>query len=278
QPALLHALRGAGAPRAARAYLRLRSRRQQRRPQERPLPARPRRPHLGHRQRPLLQRRPQAAHGALGLRRRSAPRRRARGPATAREAGTPRRAHGPAGRRGVPDARDGRAAAGPARAVPGLRLGRPRFRRRPGARNQSLGRVGCVVSDLEALRERLTAAEKWLTGTRYTHKAEKNHADVTCPWGNRLRLHRPGSDFGFMTLGMPYVEFPVPTGHADGIARFYREVMDAPARLEHDNGGAVARVQVGPGQSLRFRETSDDIRPYDGYHIAVYVPDFGRAR
>jgi hypothetical protein len=67
----------------------------------------------------------------------------------------------------------------------------------------------------------------------------------------------------------------VPTGHADGIARFYREVMDAPSRLEQDNGGAVARVQVGPGQSLRFRETSDDIRPYDGYHIAVYVTDFG---
>ena len=78
-----------------------------------------------------------------------------------------------------------------------------------------------------------------------------------------------------MTLGMPYVEFPVPTGHADGIARFYREVMDATARLEQDNGSAVARVQVGHGQSLRFRETSDDIRPYDGYHIAVYITDFG---
>jgi len=81
--------------------------------------------------------------------------------------------------------------------------------------------VGCVVSDFDALPERLTAAEKWLTGTKYTHKVEKNHADVTCPWGNRIRLHRAGSDFGFMTLGMPYVEFPVPTGHADGIARFY---------------------------------------------------------
>jgi len=78
-----------------------------------------------------------------------------------------------------------------------------------------------------------------------------------------------------MTLGMPYVEFPVPTGHADGIARFYREVMDAPARLEQDNGSAVARVQVGPRQSLRFRETTDEIRQYDGYHIAVYITDFG---
>jgi hypothetical protein len=156
-----------------------------------------------------------------------------------------------------------------------INLGRSQFHLPTGAPNQSRGRVGCVVSDFDALPERLTAAEKWLTGTKYTHKVEKNHADVVCPWGNRIRLHRAGADFGFMTLGMPYVEFPVPTGHADGIARFYRDVMDAPSHLEQDNGAAVARVQVGPGQSLRFRETSDDIRAYDGYHIAVYVTDFG---
>src|SRR3989454_3896052 len=136
-----------------------------------------------------------------------------------------------------------------------INLGRSQFHLPTGAPNQSRGRVGCVVSDFDALPERLTAAEKWLTGTRYTHKAEKNHADVTCPWGNRLRLHRAGSDFGFMTLGMPYVEFPVPTGHADGIARFYREVMAAPARLEQDNGSAVARVQVGDRKSTRLNSS-----------------------
>src|SRR5205823_5141753 len=85
-----------------------------------------------------------------------------------------------------------------------INLGRSQFHLPTGNPNHSRGRVGCVVSDFDALPERLTAAEKWLTGTRYTHKAEKNHADVTCPWGNRLRLHRAGSDFGFMTLGMPY--------------------------------------------------------------------------
>ena len=53
------------------AHLRLRPRRQQHRPQERPLPARARRPHLGHRQRAVLPRRVQAAHGDLGLRRRA---------------------------------------------------------------------------------------------------------------------------------------------------------------------------------------------------------------
>ena len=49
---------------------RLRHPRQQHRPQGRPRPARRRRPDLGHRQRPLLPRGVQAAHGDLGVRRR----------------------------------------------------------------------------------------------------------------------------------------------------------------------------------------------------------------
>src|SRR5262249_14534265 len=86
---------------------------------------------------------------------------------------------------------------------------------------------------------------------------------------------RAGAEFGFMTLGMPYVEVPVPSGHADGVARFYREIMGAPARLEEYHGSTTARVPVGHGQSLLVRETSEAIRPYDGYHIDAYVTDFG---
>ena len=55
---------------------RLRPPRQQRRPQERPLPARPATADLRDRQRPLLPRRAEAAHGDLGVRRRAASRRR----------------------------------------------------------------------------------------------------------------------------------------------------------------------------------------------------------
>ena len=156
-----------------------------------------------------------------------------------------------------------------------INLGRSQFHLPTGAPNQSRGRVGCVIPDFDALPERVHMAEKWLAGTKFTCKIEKNHADVTCPWGNRIRLHRAGSEYGLMTLGMPYVEFPVPKGHADGIARFYVEIMGAPARLEKKKDGVCARVQVGPGQSLIFRETTEDIRPYDGYHVAVYVTDFG---
>jgi catechol 2,3-dioxygenase-like lactoylglutathione lyase family enzyme len=156
-----------------------------------------------------------------------------------------------------------------------INLGRSQFHLPTGAPNHSRGRVGCVVADFDALPERLQAAEKWLAGTKYSYAIEKNHVDTTCPWGNRIRLHRPGGEYGYMTLGMPYVEFPVPVGHADGIARFYEEIMDAPARLQQVDGAVEARVQVGHGQVLRFRETADEIRAYDGYHIAVYITDFG---
>jgi hypothetical protein len=156
-----------------------------------------------------------------------------------------------------------------------INLGKSQFHLPTGAPNHSRGRVGTVIPDFDVLEARLEDAERWLTGTSYSYRVERDHADVTCPWGNRIRLHRAGSAFGFMTLGMPYVEFPVPDGHADGIARFYVDMMGAPARLEHHGDGAAAHVQVGAGQSLIFRETREPIRPYDGYHIAVYVSDFG---
>jgi len=127
-----------------------------------------------------------------------------------------------------------------------INLGRSQFHLPTGNPNHSRGRVGCVVSDFDALPERLHAAEKWLSGTKYTHRVEKNHADVTCPWGNRMRLHRTGADFGFMTLGMPYVEFPVPTGHADGIARFYREIFYTPACVKENGEGRAAHDEKGP--------------------------------
>jgi hypothetical protein len=76
-----------------------------------------------------------------------------------------------------------------------------------------------------------------------------------------------------MELGMPYVELPVRTGTAEGIARFYREIMDAPATVTH-NGCAAAEVKVGTSQKLIFKETDDQIAPYDGHHIAIYINDF----
>jgi len=145
----------------------------------------------------------------------------------------------------------------------------------PTARPQVLrGCVGLVVPDLEALKTRLGSVSDKLAGTRFDYAVENKHVSVTCPWGNRLRCHAPGPEWGDLTLGIPYVEFPVEPGCAQGIAAFYRAALGAPATVAPDGAGTVARVQVGVRQELRFRETREPLPSYDGHHIAIYIADF----
>jgi hypothetical protein len=134
--------------------------------------------------------------------------------------------------------------------------------------------IGIVVPDLDALTTRLGSVREKLTGTQFGCALEDKTVVVTCPWGNKLRCHAAGPEWGEMTLGIPYVEFPVPAGHAAGIARFYQQIMGAPAVVTPVGSMAQARVQVGTGQELIFRETTQEIPKFDGHHIAVYVADF----
>ncbi|MBI3077126.1 MAG: VOC family protein [Deltaproteobacteria bacterium] len=136
------------------------------------------------------------------------------------------------------------------------------------------GCVGLVVPALDALTTRLARVREPLAGTRFEYARRDKHVAVTCPWGNRLRCHAPDPEFGETTLGIAYVEFLVPQGHATGIARFYETVFGAPAAATPDGAGAAARVRVGPGQDLLFRETEEALPPYDGHHIAIYVANF----
>jgi hypothetical protein len=136
------------------------------------------------------------------------------------------------------------------------------------------GLVGVVVPDRKALLRRLAAVEKALEGTLFSFQEHNDCVATTSPWGNRIRCHEPGPRFGRITLGIPYVEFPVPAGTAAPIARFYREVMGAPARGEEDGGAPRAIVPVGPDQSLVFREAEDELPDYDGHHIQIYLADF----
>src|SRR5438046_5977380 len=122
---------------------------------------------------------------------------------------------------------------------------------RPTTRPQVLrGCVGLVVPDLEALKTRLAILADKLAGTRIGYAVENMHVSVTCPLGNRIRCHAPGPEFGDMTLGMPYVEFPVERGCAAGVAAVYRTVFRAPAVVTPDGAGAVARAQGGVQQAL----------------------------
>ena len=135
------------------------------------------------------------------------------------------------------------------------------------------GVVGLVLQHFDALPAQLESVRDELAGTQFAWSVGDKHVAVTSPWGNRLRCYAPGP-WGDLTLGMVYVEFPVQPGAADGIARFYRSVMGAPASVTREATGVVARVVVGHHQELVFRETGAPIEPYDGHHIAIYIADF----
>ncbi|MCP5151801.1 MAG: hypothetical protein H6983_09230 [Ectothiorhodospiraceae bacterium] len=136
------------------------------------------------------------------------------------------------------------------------------------------GTVGLVIPELDRLPARLAEAAAPLEGTRFAFGEEDDAVVATCPWGNRIRCHAPGPRFEDMRLGMAYVEFDVERGCADGIARFYQQVMGAPSRVESAADGDVAHVRVGRGQELVFREVDGPLADYDGHHVAIYISDF----
>jgi catechol 2,3-dioxygenase-like lactoylglutathione lyase family enzyme len=136
------------------------------------------------------------------------------------------------------------------------------------------GHTGIVVPDRAALVRRLERTRKRLEGTRFDFKEHEEFVEATCPWGNRIRCYAPDERFGRITLGIVYAEFDVPKGGADGIARFYRNVMGAKAAASVNESTRAARVEVGIGQYLTFRETDRELPPYDGHHIQIYVADF----
>ena len=139
------------------------------------------------------------------------------------------------------------------------------------------GTVGLVVPSLAELKKRLEFAGSEMkrvvpeAKTKFSWQEKDGTIEATCPWGNRVRCHAPSPEFGNTELGIVYVDFDVPQGTADGIARFYQEVMKAPARAE----GKRATVSVGRNQRLYFSETAKPLSEYDNHHIQVYIADFG---
>lgn len=135
------------------------------------------------------------------------------------------------------------------------------------------GTIGMVMPDRAGLLERLKRVKPQLKGTKFAYRPANDHVGVTCPWGNSFRIHEPGERFGRTALGIAYVEFDVPDGTAKKIARFYEEIVGAPAIVDA-KGGPAAHVQVGYKQELVYRETGRRIAPFDGHHIQIYVADF----
>lgn len=154
-----------------------------------------------------------------------------------------------------------------------INLGRQQFHLPVGEPQVLRGVTGIVVPSLAQLEARLAQIAPLLEGSRLAWQRDNGQLRVTCPWGNTLEVTEAG-DEASMPLGMPYVRFDVAPGTAAGIARFYEQVLAAPAAVVAGNEGTLARISVGAGQTLEYRETAQPLPAYDGHHIAVYVADF----
>jgi hypothetical protein len=134
------------------------------------------------------------------------------------------------------------------------------------------GTTGLVMPDRRALLERLNKVKKALDGTKFQFRESNDGVETVCPWGNRITVHEPDVErFGRVQLGMPYVRFDVRPGTAEGIARFYREVL-----VKKNGAGPEAKVQVGEQQYFYFRETDKPEAPYEGDHVQIYLVNFSR--
>ena len=134
------------------------------------------------------------------------------------------------------------------------------------------GHIGVVVPDLDGLKRRLDFIDRPMQGTAFKREEKNDHIALSCPWGNDLRAFGPS--FG-TNLGIPFAVLDVPPGSADGIARFYNDVLGTPAHVA-TNGERRAEANMGGSQRLVFQETDAEIPAYDGHHIAIYVSNFSR--
>jgi hypothetical protein len=155
-----------------------------------------------------------------------------------------------------------------------INVGRSQFHLPNGKAQVVRGHTGIVISGRQALLERLAAVAGKLEGTAFAFSEHNDYVEAICPWGNRVRCHEPdAARFGRITLGIPYVEFEVPVGTAQGICGFYPKIMSIPTELKNGDG-TLARVQVGKDQYLQFRETDRPQPEYDGHHVQMYITNF----
>jgi len=156
-----------------------------------------------------------------------------------------------------------------------INMGTSQFHLPTGGPDVLRGVAGVVVPDRAALLARLARVKGELAGTKFSYAERNDYVEATCPWGNRFNVHEPDEKrFGPIVLGLPYVKFDVPEGSADGIARFYREVLGTIATVGDDGEGRKAWVQVGSKQHLIFCETDKPLPEYDQHHIQIYIADF----
>lgn len=139
------------------------------------------------------------------------------------------------------------------------------------------GVVGLVVPDFATIRARLGRFDGF-SGTPYTADFGDVTAEITSPFGFRLRLHTAGSVPFQRPLGIPYVEIFVPPGTATAIAGFYGDVFRALTRIESIDGETAAIISAGPFQELRFIERELDSYDTENFHISFHVTHYNEVR
>jgi hypothetical protein len=155
-----------------------------------------------------------------------------------------------------------------------VNVGRSQFHLPSGEAQVLRGHTGIVISGREALLDRLASVARKLDGTAFAFSEHNDYVEATCPWGNRVRCYKPdAARFGRITLGIPYVEFDVPPGAAQGICAFYPQIMGIQTELRNGDG-TIARAKMGKDQYLQFRETDRPQPEYDGHHVQIYITDF----
>jgi hypothetical protein len=156
-----------------------------------------------------------------------------------------------------------------------INVGMSQFHLPAGEPDVLRGVAGIVVPSRAELLARLAQVKKPLEGTKFDFRETNDGVEVTCPWGNRINCHEPdASRFGRIVLGIPYIAFDVRPGTAERIARFYREIMLAPAEVIANGQGKSARVMAGDKQYLYFRETGAPEKSYDKHHMQIYIANF----
>jgi hypothetical protein len=153
-----------------------------------------------------------------------------------------------------------------------INIGRSQMHLPAGRPQRVGGTIGLVVPDLTLLKQRLGRVAPALEATEFSFADRGGFVDVTCPWGNRFRCHAPAAEFGDTELAMPYVEFDVARGTAEGIALFYADIMGATTEMVSSEGAPTALVSAGRDQRLLFRETAQLLPPYDGHHVHFSGP------
>jgi catechol-2,3-dioxygenase len=155
-----------------------------------------------------------------------------------------------------------------------INVGRSQFHLPTGKAQVVRGHTGLVIAGRAALLDRLTRVKPKLDGTKFGFAEHNDYVEATCPWGNRVRCYEPDAErFGRIALGIPYVEFDVPVGAAQGIVKYYRHMIDVPAEVVNGDG-TTAKVTVGKNQHLLFRETDKPLPDYDEHHVQIYVVNF----